>query len=32
VAAGLVLVAAVGAYVPARRASLMDPNSVLRQE
>ena len=32
VAAGLVLAAALGAYVPARRASRMDPNSVLRQE
>ncbi|HXB75314.1 MAG TPA: ABC transporter permease [Candidatus Acidoferrales bacterium] len=32
VAAGLVSVAVLGAYVPARRAALMDPNSVLRQE
>jgi macrolide transport system ATP-binding/permease protein len=32
VATGLVVVAALGAYVPARRASLVDPNTVLRQE
>jgi ABC-type lipoprotein release transport system permease subunit len=32
VAAALVAVAALGAYVPARRASLVDPNSILRQE
>jgi ABC-type antimicrobial peptide transport system permease subunit len=32
VAAGLLGAAAVGAYIPARRASLLDPNSVLRQE
>jgi predicted permease len=32
VAAGLLVVAAVGAYIPARRASLVDPNTVLRQE
>jgi hypothetical protein len=32
VATALVLVAALGAYVPARRASLLDPNTVLRQE
>jgi predicted permease len=31
-AAGLLAAAAVGAYLPARRASLVDPNSVLRQE
>lgn len=32
VAAGLLGAAAVGAYIPARRASLVDPNTVLRQE
>jgi predicted permease len=32
VAAGLLAAAAFGAYLPARRASLVDPNSVLRQE
>jgi len=32
VAAGLLGVAAVGAYIPARRASTLDPNAVLRQE
>ena len=32
VAAALVAVAALGAYLPARRASLVNPNSVLRQE
>ncbi|HTT61945.1 MAG TPA: FtsX-like permease family protein [Bryobacteraceae bacterium] len=32
VAAGLLGAAAVGAYIPARRASLVDPNIVLRQE
>jgi predicted permease len=32
VAAGLAAVAALGAYVPARRAALVDPNIVLRQE
>jgi len=32
VAAGLLAAAAVGAYIPARRASLIDPNRVLRQE
>jgi macrolide transport system ATP-binding/permease protein len=32
VAAGLLGAAALGAYLPARRASLVDPNSVLRQE
>jgi len=32
VAAGLLGAAAVGAYLPARRASLVDPNTVLRQE
>jgi predicted permease len=31
-AAGLLAAAAIGAYLPARRASLVDPNSVLRQE
>ncbi|MGB8771276.1 MAG: hypothetical protein WCC92_16780, partial [Candidatus Korobacteraceae bacterium] len=28
----LLLMAALGAYIPARRASQVDPNSVLRQE
>ena len=32
VAAGLLAAAAMGAYLPARRASLVDPNIVLRQE
>ena len=32
VAAGLVVAAALGTYAPARRASLLDPNTVLRQE
>jgi ABC-type antimicrobial peptide transport system permease subunit len=32
VAVGLLAAAAVGAYIPARRASLLDPNSVLRQD
>jgi predicted permease len=32
VAAGLLGAAALGAYIPARRASLLDPNAVLRQE
>jgi predicted permease len=32
VAAGLLGVAGIGAYLPARRASLVDPNRVLRQE
>jgi macrolide transport system ATP-binding/permease protein len=32
VAAGLVAAAALGAYAPARRASRLDPNAVLRQE
>jgi ABC-type antimicrobial peptide transport system permease subunit len=32
VAAGLVATAALGAYAPARRASRLDPNAVLRQE
>jgi len=32
VTAGLVAAAALGAYAPARRASRMDPNAVLRQE
>jgi len=32
VAAGLVAAAALGTYAPARRASLLDPNTVLRQE
>jgi len=32
VAAGLLGAAALGAYIPARRASLVDPNTVLRQE
>jgi ABC-type antimicrobial peptide transport system permease subunit len=31
-AVGLLGAAAVGEYIPARRASLVDPNSVLRQE
>ena len=31
-AAGLLGAAAIGAYLPARRASLVDPNTVLRQE
>jgi predicted permease len=31
-AAGLLGAASIGAYLPARRASLVDPNSVLRQE
>ena len=30
-AAGLLAAAAIGAYIPARRASLVDPNTVLRQ-
>ncbi len=29
---GMLAVAALGAYIPARRASLVDPNSILRQE
>ena len=29
---GLLAAAALGAYIPARRASLLDPNVVLRQE
>jgi len=32
VAAGLMTVAGVSAFLPARRASLVDPNRVLRQE
>jgi predicted permease len=32
VAVGLMAVAGIGAYLPARRASLVDPNRVLRQE
>jgi ABC-type antimicrobial peptide transport system permease subunit len=32
VTAGLVVAAALGAYAPARRASRLDPNAVLRQE
>jgi ABC-type lipoprotein release transport system permease subunit len=32
VTAGLVAAAALGAYAPARRASRVDPNTVLRQE
>jgi putative ABC transport system permease protein len=32
VAAGLIAAAALGAYIPARRASLIDPNLVLRQD
>ncbi|HEV3332929.1 MAG TPA: ABC transporter permease [Bryobacteraceae bacterium] len=32
VAVGLLAIAALGAYIPARRASLLDPNVVLRQE
>jgi putative ABC transport system permease protein len=32
VTAGLVAAAALGAYSPARRASRLDPNAVLRQE
>jgi ABC-type antimicrobial peptide transport system permease subunit len=32
VAAGLLATAAVGAYIPARRASRIDPNEVLGQE
>jgi len=32
VTAGLVAAAALGAYAPARRASRLDPNAVLRQE
>jgi ABC-type lipoprotein release transport system permease subunit len=32
VAAGLLGVAGAGAYIPARRASVLDPISVLRQE
>jgi ABC-type antimicrobial peptide transport system permease subunit len=32
VAAGLAAAAALGAYAPARRASRLDPNAVLRQE
>jgi ABC-type lipoprotein release transport system permease subunit len=32
VATALVAVAALGTFVPARRASLLDPNTVLRQE
>ncbi len=32
VAVGLLGAAALGAYIPARRASLVDPNTVLRQE
>ena len=32
VAAGLLATAAVGAYIPARRASQIDPNQVLRQD
>jgi ABC-type antimicrobial peptide transport system permease subunit len=32
VSAGLAVVAALGAYIPARRASLVNPHSVLRPE
>jgi len=32
VAIALLAMAAVGAYIPARRASQVDPNAVLRQE
>ena len=31
-AAAILAAAALGAYVPARRASLLDPNTILRQD